>query len=125
MFPKLVCLVPFYSIISTTLQTLYLWEQKSANYIKILVKPLATPACISKYHNISKDDSLSVQGQVRYLVHFVQGTNLTVIQLIDGKSRKSLCLSGRARSDHSIGKITTMMSANTVRLDRFSTFGHK
>ncbi|KAF8915697.1 multidrug resistance-associated ABC transporter [Mucidula mucida] len=38
--------------------------------------------------------------------------------------RKSLRLSGRARLDHSVGKITTMISTDATRLDRFSNAIH-
>jgi ATP-binding cassette subfamily C (CFTR/MRP) protein 1 len=39
--------------------------------------------------------------------------------------RKSLRLSGRARMEHSVGQITTMISTDTSRLDRSSAFFHK
>ncbi|KAF9019789.1 multidrug resistance-associated ABC transporter [Hymenopellis radicata] len=38
--------------------------------------------------------------------------------------RKSLRLSGRGRLDHSVGKITTMISTDATRLDRFSNVIH-
>jgi ATP-binding cassette, subfamily C (CFTR/MRP), member 1 len=38
--------------------------------------------------------------------------------------RKSLRLSGRARLDHSVGQITTMISTDATRLDRVSAFAH-
>ncbi|CAK5271106.1 unnamed protein product [Mycena citricolor] len=38
--------------------------------------------------------------------------------------RKSLRLSGRARLEHSVGQTTTIISADSARLDRFSQFGH-
>ncbi|KAG6836959.1 hypothetical protein H0H93_000601, partial [Arthromyces matolae] len=37
--------------------------------------------------------------------------------------RKSLRLSGRAKIEHSVGKITTMISADATRLDRFTNAG--
>ena len=46
-------------------------------------------------------------------------------QIIGTVFRKSLRLSGRGRVDHSVGKITTMISTDSSRLDRFSGFGHK
>jgi hypothetical protein len=41
------------------------------------------------------------------------------------KFRKSLRMSGRAKIDHSVGQITTMISTDASRLDNFSAFGHK
>ncbi|KIM43822.1 hypothetical protein M413DRAFT_434825 [Hebeloma cylindrosporum] len=38
--------------------------------------------------------------------------------------RKSLRLSGKARVNHSVGQITTMISTDASRLDRFSQFAH-
>ncbi|OCH88007.1 multidrug resistance-associated ABC transporter [Obba rivulosa] len=38
--------------------------------------------------------------------------------------RKSLRLSGRARINHSVGQITTMISTDATRLDRQSAFAH-
>ncbi|TEB30865.1 multidrug resistance-associated ABC transporter [Coprinellus micaceus] len=38
--------------------------------------------------------------------------------------RKSLRISGRGRADHSVGQITTMISADATRMDRFTYFGH-
>ncbi|KAI0795014.1 multidrug resistance-associated ABC transporter [Abortiporus biennis] len=38
--------------------------------------------------------------------------------------RKSLRLSGKARLDHSVGQITTMISTDATRLDRSSAFAH-
>lgn len=46
-------------------------------------------------------------------------------QVIGAIFRKSLRLSGSARMEHSVGKITTMISADATRLDRFSAFIHK
>ncbi|KAF4621625.1 hypothetical protein D9613_012586 [Agrocybe pediades] len=52
-------------------------------------------------------------------------TGLTVrTGLIGTIFRKSLRLSGKARVTHSVGQITTMISADASRLDRFSAFGH-
>jgi hypothetical protein len=39
--------------------------------------------------------------------------------------RKALRLSGRARADHSIGQITTMISSDAARLDQSAAFFHK
>jgi hypothetical protein len=39
--------------------------------------------------------------------------------------RKALRLSGRARVEHSVGQITTMISTDSARLDRSSAFFHK
>ncbi|KAF7760155.1 hypothetical protein Agabi119p4_10831 [Agaricus bisporus var. burnettii] len=44
--------------------------------------------------------------------------------VIGGIFRKALRLSGRARSEHGVGKITTMISADATRLDRFTGFAH-
>lgn len=38
--------------------------------------------------------------------------------------RKSLRLSGRARTQHSVGQITTMISTDTTRLDRVGSMAH-
>ncbi|KAF5370935.1 hypothetical protein D9615_009781 [Tricholomella constricta] len=38
--------------------------------------------------------------------------------------RKSLRISGRAKLEHSVGQITTMISTDATRLDRFAAFGH-
>jgi len=45
-------------------------------------------------------------------------------QVIGNVFRKSLRLSGRARLDHGVGQITTMILADSARLDRFATYGH-
>jgi ATP-binding cassette subfamily C (CFTR/MRP) protein 1 len=39
--------------------------------------------------------------------------------------RKSLRLSGRARLDHSVGQITTMISTDIARLDMSAAFAHQ
>lgn len=44
--------------------------------------------------------------------------------IIGSVFRKSLRLSGRGRVNHSVGQITTMISTDSARLDRFSAFGH-
>ncbi|KAG7095244.1 hypothetical protein E1B28_006018 [Marasmius oreades] len=60
--------------------------------------------------------------------HFMQKTMANGLSirsgLIGNIFRKSLRLSGRARTEHSVGKITTMISTDASRLDRFSAFGH-
>ena len=38
--------------------------------------------------------------------------------------RKALRISGKGRSEHNAGQITTMISTDTTRLDRFATFCH-
>ncbi|KAG6830040.1 hypothetical protein H0H92_002458 [Tricholoma furcatifolium] len=38
--------------------------------------------------------------------------------------RKSLRISGRAKLEHGVGQITTMISTDATRLDRFTTYGH-
>ncbi|KAF9269804.1 multidrug resistance-associated ABC transporter [Marasmius fiardii PR-910] len=62
------------------------------------------------------------------LNHFMQRTmaNGLLVRsgLIGNIFRKSLRLSGRARTEHSVGKITTMISTDTARLDKFCAFGH-
>ncbi|KAJ7630119.1 multidrug resistance-associated ABC transporter [Mycena polygramma] len=45
--------------------------------------------------------------------------------IIGGVFRKSLRLSGRARLEHTVGQTTTIISSDSVRLDRFSMFAHK
>ncbi|THU93933.1 multidrug resistance-associated ABC transporter [Dendrothele bispora CBS 962.96] len=44
--------------------------------------------------------------------------------LIGNIFRKSLRLSGRSKSEHSVGKITTMISTDATRLDLFSSYVH-
>ncbi|KAH9476201.1 ABC-type transporter cicA [Psilocybe cubensis] len=44
--------------------------------------------------------------------------------IIGSVFRKSLRLSGKARVNHSVGQITTMISTDATRLDRFSAFCH-
>lgn len=68
-------------------------------------------------------NGLSARSGVRPFPPAPQPT-LTILQLIGNIFRKSLRLSGRARTEHSVGKITTMISADTARLDRFFMFGH-
>ena len=46
-------------------------------------------------------------------------------QIIGTVFRKSLRLSGKARINHNVGQITTMISTDAARLDRFSAFAHK
>ena len=47
------------------------------------------------------------------------------IQIIGNIFRKSLRLSGRARAEHSIGQITTLISKDATHLDAMSAFGHQ
>ncbi|KAJ3506143.1 hypothetical protein NLJ89_g7032 [Agrocybe chaxingu] len=60
--------------------------------------------------------------------HFQQTSMTTGLSIrtgvIGSVFRKSLRLSGRARAVHSVGQITTMISTDATRLDRFSAFGH-
>lgn len=60
--------------------------------------------------------------------HFMQMTMTTGLSVrtavIGAIFRKSLRLSGRARVDHSVGQITTMISTDATRLDRVSAFAH-
>lgn len=60
--------------------------------------------------------------------HYMMTTMITGVSvrtaLIGAIFRKSLRLSGRARLDHSVGQITTMISADTARLDRSAAFAH-
>ncbi|KAF9466028.1 multidrug resistance-associated ABC transporter [Collybia nuda] len=44
--------------------------------------------------------------------------------IIGNVFRKSLRASGRARLDHSVGQITTMISTDSTRLDLFAAFAH-
>jgi hypothetical protein len=37
--------------------------------------------------------------------------------------RKSLRLSGKARMEHTVGQVTTMISVDVTRLDAFAAFG--
>lgn len=46
-------------------------------------------------------------------------------QIIGAIFRKSLRLSGRARLEHDVGKITTMISADSERLDQNAFTIHK
>ncbi|KAF9466008.1 multidrug resistance-associated ABC transporter [Collybia nuda] len=60
--------------------------------------------------------------------HFMQVGMVTGIYLRTGLVgnifRKSLRLSGRARLEHSVGQITTMISTDATRLDQLSVFLH-
>ncbi|KAF8962130.1 multidrug resistance-associated ABC transporter [Flammula alnicola] len=60
--------------------------------------------------------------------HYMQSSMITGLSIrtgiIGSVFRKSLRLSGRARVNHSTGQITTMISTDATRLDRFSQFGH-
>ncbi|KAF8882128.1 hypothetical protein BD779DRAFT_1675113 [Infundibulicybe gibba] len=60
--------------------------------------------------------------------HYMQTsmtTGLSVRTAIIGNVfRKSLRLSGRAKLSHSVGQITTMISADATRLDLFSAYAH-
>lgn len=47
------------------------------------------------------------------------------VQIIGNIFRKSLRLSGRARAEHSIGQITTLISKDATHLDAMSAFGHQ
>ncbi|KAJ8457503.1 hypothetical protein ONZ45_g18288 [Pleurotus djamor] len=58
-----------------------------------------------------------------YLVAMVNGLCVRSA-LVGNIFRKSLRLSGRARMDHNVGQITTMISTDATRLDRFSSFVH-
>ncbi|KAL6300347.1 multidrug resistance-associated ABC transporter [Sparassis latifolia] len=52
-------------------------------------------------------------------------TGLTVrTSVIGAIFRKSLRLSGRARQNHSVGQITTMISSDAARLERVTSFAH-
>ncbi|RDB26371.1 Oligomycin resistance ATP-dependent permease YOR1 [Hypsizygus marmoreus] len=54
-----------------------------------------------------------------------QTTGLSVRTAIIGNVfRKSLRISGRAKLEHSVGQITTMISTDASRMDRFAAFGH-
>ncbi|KAF9044293.1 multidrug resistance-associated ABC transporter [Panaeolus papilionaceus] len=56
---------------------------------------------------------------------FAQTTGLYVRTGVIGTIfRKSLRLSGKARAEHTIGKITTMISQDATHLDLFSTYAH-
>ncbi|KAF5310093.1 hypothetical protein D9619_010353 [Psilocybe cf. subviscida] len=60
--------------------------------------------------------------------HYMQTSMATGLSvrtgIIGSVARKSLRLSGRGRVDHSTGQITTMISTDATRLDRFSVFSH-
>ncbi|KAF8235236.1 multidrug resistance-associated ABC transporter [Tricholoma matsutake] len=60
--------------------------------------------------------------------HYMQTSMTTGLSVRTGVIgnifRKSLRLSGRARLEHSVGQITTMISADATRLDRFAGYGH-
>ncbi|KAJ7800821.1 hypothetical protein B0H14DRAFT_3490252 [Mycena olivaceomarginata] len=45
-------------------------------------------------------------------------------RIIGSVFRKSLRLSARARVEHTVGQTTTIISTDSVRLDRFCTVGH-
>ncbi|PFH48819.1 hypothetical protein AMATHDRAFT_64587 [Amanita thiersii Skay4041] len=68
------------------------------------------------------------QGASLMINHFMQAgmtLGLSVrTALIGNIFRKSLRLSGRAKMKHTVGQITTMISTDASRLDRFSIFMH-
>lgn len=47
------------------------------------------------------------------------------LKIVGSIFRKSLRLSGRARNEHSIGQITTMISSDATHLDIFTGFAHQ
>ncbi|KAF8884421.1 ATP-dependent bile acid permease [Gymnopilus junonius] len=67
-------------------------------------------------------------GVMQMTNHFMQTAQTTGLALRTGLIgtifRKALRLSGRARVDHTVGQITTMISTDATRLDRFSFFAH-
>jgi hypothetical protein len=63
-----------------------------------------------------------VRTQIQTSISFCEFKIAT--QIIGSVFRKSLRLSGKARVNHSVGQITTMISTDASRLDRFSAFGH-
>ncbi|PPQ81812.1 hypothetical protein CVT25_013648 [Psilocybe cyanescens] len=56
--------------------------------------------------------------------HYQQTSLTTGLSIVGSVFRKSLRLSGKARVNHSVGQITTMISTDATRLDRFSAFAH-
>ena len=72
---------------------------------------------------------LYIRTGVRAQIHtsmMVFLANLTgSLQIIGSVFRKSLRLSGKSRMNHSVGQITTMISTDATRLDRFSGFAHE
>ncbi|RDB25946.1 Multidrug resistance-associated protein 1 [Hypsizygus marmoreus] len=56
--------------------------------------------------------------------HYMQIGLVTGLYLIGNIFRKSLRLSGRARLDHSVGQVTTMISTDATRLDQLTVFIH-
>jgi hypothetical protein len=71
---------------------------------------------------------VSVRTAVRlcdFSVEQLHALTFCASQLIGAIFRKSLRLSGRARLEHNVGKITTMISTDTARLDRSAAFAHK
>lgn len=50
--------------------------------------------------------------------------NLPLSQLVGNIVRKSLRLSGRARGEHSVGQIITMISTDATNIEQFMAFAH-
>ncbi|TFK65936.1 hypothetical protein BDN72DRAFT_900291, partial [Pluteus cervinus] len=67
-------------------------------------------------------EAASLTGNHSYQICMTAG--LTFLQIIGTVFRKALRLSGRARLEHSMGQVTTVISADASRLDRFCMFGH-
>jgi hypothetical protein len=63
----------------------------------------------------------------RYVLHSVSFLRffIIILQLIGSIFRKSLRLSGRARLEHSVGQITTMISTDTSKFDELGMLGHQ
>ncbi|KAF9472565.1 multidrug resistance-associated ABC transporter [Pholiota conissans] len=58
-----------------------------------------------------------------FIVSFTTGLSVRT-GIIGSVFRKSLRTSGKARAEHSTGQITTMISTDASRLDRFSAYAH-
>ncbi|KAH6879600.1 cadmium ion transporter [Coprinopsis sp. MPI-PUGE-AT-0042] len=67
----------------------------------------------------------AMQGKHRLPFQFSIGIRLpSPSQLVGNIVRKSLRLSGRARSEHSVGQIITMVSTDATSIEHFMAFAH-
>ena len=75
----------------------------------------------------SVDDDWFIHPHWGELELFARSRNTTSpgSKVVGSIFRKSLRLSGRARNEHSVGQITTMISSDATHLDLFSGFAHQ
>ncbi|CAA7270432.1 unnamed protein product [Cyclocybe aegerita] len=117
-------------------RVLLTWLTESYTYARLTdtQRAQATTAGLTAPRGIGYGIGLAVtlfimQEAASLMTNHFQQTSMTIglsirTGVIGSVFRKSLRLSGRARAAHSVGQITTMISTDATRLDRFSAFGH-